>query len=257
MIGERILRALSRPPSDVDHTPSASERDVLDPLHLLRRVYPDLEALVASRRVLDFGCGQGHQCIALVRELSCSVVGLDTNEATLANARRNAALQGIPSDRLSLLTSVPSGLHTGFDVVISQNAFEHFGNPEEALGEMSTMLRAGGVLLLTFGPPWYAPYGNHMYFFSKVPWMNLLFSERTVMNVRRSYRSDNARRYEEVESGLNRMTIARFERIVRRSDLHLRRVNYECVRKMNWLARPPVLRELFINHVSVVLERPA
>lgn len=39
-------------------------------------------------------------------------------------------------------------------------------------------------LLITFGCPWLSPYGSHMHFFTKMPWINVFFSETTVMRVR-------------------------------------------------------------------------
>ncbi|CAN5864331.1 hypothetical protein BH24ACI4_BH24ACI4_08100 [soil metagenome] len=58
-----------------------------------------------------------------------------------------------------------------------------------------------------------------MVHFTKLPWVNVLFSERTVMQVRARFRDDGATRYEEVVMGLNRMTIARFERLIRASGM--------------------------------------
>jgi hypothetical protein len=92
-----------------------------------------------------------------------------------------------------------------------------------------------------------------MYYFCKVPWVNLLFPERTVMKVRASYRNDGATRYEEVESGLNRMSVSRFEKIVAASGLAMEQRTYSCVRGINWLGTVPVARELFTNNVSCVL----
>jgi SAM-dependent methyltransferase len=140
-----------------------------------------------------------------------------------------------------------------FDVVISQDSFEHFPEPDAVLHEMSLLLNRSGVLLITFGPPWFAPYGSHMHFFCKVPWINLLFSEEVVMRARSRFKSDGASTYEEVESGLNKMTIRKFESIVSSCNLKVTYRKYECVKGLNWLSRIPLARELFINHVSVVL----
>ncbi len=52
-----------------------------------------------------------------------------------------------------------------FDVVISQNSMEHFGNPEDIIEKMFSLTRPNGRTLITFGPPWFAPYGSHMHFF--------------------------------------------------------------------------------------------
>ena len=42
---------------------------------------------------------------------------------------------------------------------------------------------------------------------TKYPWAHVLFSENTIMAVRKLYKNDNASRFEEVEGGLNQMTI--------------------------------------------------
>ena len=75
------------------------------------------------------------------------------------------------------------------------------------------------------------------------------------MAVRSRYRDDGATRYEDVESGLNRMTVARFERTVAASGLtvHLRRC--ECVKRLDALSRLPLIRELFVNRISCVLSK--
>jgi SAM-dependent methyltransferase len=146
-------------------------------------------------------------------------------------------------------------MRESFDVVISQDSFEHFPQPETALNEMSSLLKGAGVILIAFGPPWFAPYGSHMNFFCKVPWLNILFPEKAVMRARSHFRNDGATSYEEVESGLNRMTIAKFESIIATCNLKLTYRKYECSKGMNWLSKVPLVRELFINHVTAVLSR--
>ena len=92
-----------------------------------------------------------------------------------------------------------------------------------------------------------------MQFFTNVPWVHLLFSEKVIMNVRKLYRSDGAEKFEEVESGLNKMSVAKFERIIKESGMKIVFKNYECIRGLNFLGKIPWVRELFINHVSVAL----
>ena len=252
-IGERVLLALSRSPAAGDYAAAAREPTVDDALDNLRRRFPDLAELVRGKRVLDFGCGAGWQAAALAREGAARVVGVDSNPRTLARARALAARLGIGGDRLGFAETIAPDMRGAFDVVVSQDAMEHFGDPEGALRQMASALAPGGRLLVTFGPPWYAPSGSHMHFFTRVPWVNLLFPERTVMAVRARFRADGARRYEEVESGLNRMSLARFERVVARSGLRVERRRYACVRGLDPLGRVPLLRELFVNNVSCVL----
>ena len=60
----------------------------------------------------------------------------------------------------------------------------HFGDPAGVLDLMRGLVNVQGRLMITFGPPWLAPYGAHMHFFTKLPWVHLLFSEQTVLRVR-------------------------------------------------------------------------
>lgn len=218
-------------------------------------MYPNFSNLVSGKYVVDFGCGFGYQSIALVKKYCCSVFGIDSNRKTLRKAIDNAKKYNISSQKLSFIERISPNMLNSFDVVISQNSFEHFGNPELVLNEMINLLNDSGIVLITFGPPWFAPYGSHMHFFCKIPWINILFSESTVMKVRNYFRNDGAKCYEECESGLNKMTIARFESIVSLCDLKIKYKKYECVKGMNWLSKLPLLKELFINHVTVILSK--
>lgn len=239
MIGTMILGAMSSERPVHGHGELAGKGD---PLTVLRREYPDLKQLIEGKRVLDFGCGNGHQSAALA-EMGADVTGLDINLATLDRARR-------AHPNIRFVSDIADG--ETWDVVISQNAMEHFTSPKPVLMSMLNAVRPGGKLLLTFGPPWYAPYGAHMHYFCRLPWFHVLFSERAIMRVRAKYREDGAERFAEVESGLNQMSIAKFERLTR--GLNITRRNYVPVRGLGWMARLPILRELAINHVTVVIE---
>ncbi|HET7231409.1 MAG TPA: class I SAM-dependent methyltransferase [Longimicrobium sp.] len=252
-VGEWVLGALSRPPEAEDHAAARDPWNQANALDILRAAFPDLEALVRGRRVLDFGCGGGWQALALAGLGAGFVLGIDSNERVLRSARSLARRMGTDPRRLRFAAALPPALAGSFDVVISQNAMEHFGDPVGVLRAMRGALAPGGRVLVTFGPPWLAPSGSHMHFFTRVPWVNLLFSERTVMAVRARYRHDGARRYEEVESGLNRMTLRRFERVVRASGLRIERRADRCVKGLPLLHRVPVIRELAVNVVNAVL----
>lgn len=185
-----------------------------------------------------------------------SVVGLDTNEALLTTGREWAVTHGVGS-KVRLQAALDAPDEGTFDVVVSQDSMEHFPEPGTVLQAIRRALRPGGELLMTFSPPWFAPYGAHMHYFTSVPWVHLLFSERTVMAVRGRYRQDGAARYEEVEGGLNRMSIAKFERLVRDSGLDLVWRRYVAVKRIPVVTAVPGLRELFVNEVDCVLRRPA
>jgi SAM-dependent methyltransferase len=221
-----------------------------DPLRVLRNHFPGITGKVRGKRVLDYACGDGWQSAALA-ELGATVTGLDINNDTLGRARQLHA--NVEFDHVDAFDADKSR-RGKYDFVISQNGMEHFSDPKLVLEIMKRALAPGGVMLITFGPPWYSPQGAHMGYFCKLPWMQLLFPEATVMAIRSKYRSDGAKRYPEVESGLNMMSIRRWEQILREAGLEVVKQRYWAVKKAKILTKLPILRELFIGHVTVVLK---
>lgn len=247
MLLDRILLAFSRPVGSEDYADGVDEWEER-PLDWLLTAFPDLGQVVKGKLVVDFGCGSGHQASAIAREFDCRVYGLDTNERTLSRAKDQYGSTGV-----RFYTEPPEHIVGNCDVVISQNSMEHFPDPEGILEEMKRLLKPGGVLLITFGCPWFSPYGSHMHFFCKLPWVNLIFPERTVMRVRSRYRNDGAMRYEDVESGLNKMSVAKFERIIANAGMRVLFRRYTGVKGYDFLTRLPVLRELFVNRIDCAL----
>lgn len=248
-----MLLALSRAPETEDLAGGQADWSLESALTTLERAFPDLPSLIQGKHVLDFGCGGGWQTMALSRAGALHVCGVDTNHRVLERARERAARAGFDSAAIGFVDHVGALQRKTFDVVISQNAMEHFRDPQAALRAMTEAARPGGRVLISFGPPWMAPYGSHMQFFTKVPWVNLLFPERTVMAVRRRFRDDGATRYEEVEGGLNRMTLQRFEELLEESGQTPETLHYECVKGIDALRHLPFMRELFVNHVNCIL----
>ena len=250
VLAERILASFCKAPEEVSYDEPAdaaalARRPVpVDPLEDLRREFPDLETRLRGRDVLDFGCGFGDQAGAMARELGARVTGLDTHPGHIAAARQRYGDLARFTERLD---------GSKFDVVVSQDAMEHFDDPVAAIAAMASALRPGGTIVMIFGPPWWAPYGAHMRYFCPIPWLQLWFSEKTVMAVRARYRSDGAKHYEEVESGLNRMSLAKFEGIVGSSGLRVIEQRYVGVKKIQFLTKVPIIRELTTVLVAAVL----
>jgi hypothetical protein len=80
--------------------------------------------------------------------------------------------------------------------------------------------------------------------------VQILFPEKTVIEVRSLFRPTDAVRYEDLH--LAKMSIAKFGRVIRQSGLRCSSLRYDCVRGMDWLRFTP-LRELFVNRISCVL----
>jgi SAM-dependent methyltransferase len=183
---------------------------------------PEVWEKLRGRRVLDFGCGDGVECAEISeRGVAREVIGLDINAELLARARRRAPLATF-SDR------APA---EPVDVILSVDSFEHFARPEEILASMWELLAAGGRVLISFGPPWYHPWGSHCLIF---PWAHLVFTERSIMEWRERYKHDGAKRYAEGSGAMNQMTVARFERMVGKSPFRVESLRAVPIRRTKW-----------------------
>lgn len=213
-------------------------------LATLERVYPQFKYQIKDLRVCDFGCGAGEQTIAM-SEYARSVVGTDLNLTRLPE---------LPWPHNVTFTENTNGYRDHFDVVISQNSMEHFADPFKTLKLMKGLLVPGGRLMITFGPPWYAPYGAHMMDYVRLPWIHMLLPEKAVMHIRNKFRPNNqVKHYDEVEGGLNKMTVKKFEQLIDSLNMPCIYRKHEGVKKADFLTKAPGLRELFTNHISVVL----
>jgi SAM-dependent methyltransferase len=171
---------------------------------------PGLFHKTRGKTVIDFGCGYGDQTLELAQRGAKLVVGLDIREEVLAAASNKAA--GVSNVRFLTPRQCP---RESADFVISLDSFEHFENPSAVLDQTYDLLRLGGKLLSSFGPPWKHPFGGHS--FAVFPWAHLLLNERALLGWYNQTRSQAISRFEEVSGGLNRMTIARFTALVKAS----------------------------------------
>ena len=192
-IGERLLLRLSKHPKDVeivgDYETPDDRWNLDNALDGFEKAFPGFCAQVEGKRMLDYGCGDGFQAVALGLLGAKEVVGAEVSDARIRMSKELAAATGTTNVEF---TTKATGQ---FDAVISLDAVEHFVRPEDNLREMASSLAPGGKIYVSFGPPWFAPFGHHMHFFVRVPWINLMFSERTVYRIRSLYRTDGSMTY--------------------------------------------------------------
>jgi SAM-dependent methyltransferase len=251
-VGVRILTLLSKDPGEEVKVLQGTRWTTEDALQVLTDAFPGFRERVPGKSFLDFGCGYGYQSVALALAGARRVVGVDINTEALERGRRLAADEGV-DDRVTFLETIEPHLDGPFDYVVSQNSMEHFQEPIRVLLSLRDALEPQGKVLVRFTTPWLSPWGSHMQFFTPIPWVNVLFSEATVMEVRSRFRDDGAKRYEDVEFGLNKMTINRFEDLVASAGFRFDHRRYLCVKGLNILGRFPGVREFFINEVVAEL----
>ena len=196
-----------------------------------------------DRDVLDFGCGPGSEVVEIAEHGARHVVGIDLRQKWLDLGIEHAAARGV-AERCTFAREWREPV----DLIISLDSFEHFGDPAGVLEHMRSLLRPGGKVLAAFGPTWYHPLGGHIY--SVFPFSHLLFSERALVRWRALHKSDGATTI--AESGLNKMTIRRFIRLVEASPLRFASFELLPIRPLRWFANR-LTREFTTAAVRCVL----
>ncbi|MEW4568937.1 class I SAM-dependent methyltransferase [Tautonia sp. JC769] len=203
----------------------------------------------AGKVVIDFGCGFGTEAIEIARRGAIHVIGVDNRESVLEVARENAKKAGV-----SELCEFDTNANCSADVILSLDAFEHFEDPEGIMNLMRSVVKPGGKIIASFGPPWYHPYGGHL--FSVFPWAHLIFTEACLIRWRSDFKCDGATRFAEVDGGLNQMTVRRFKKIVARSNLRIESLELVPIKNINLLCNMSVLvSEFFASIIRCRLVR--
>ena len=111
---------------------------------------PDIHAALTSSRtrVADVGCGGGWSTIAMARAYPLAeVVGFDADEASVDDARANAAGHGVPvsfevRDAGTLAERGP------FDLILVLEALHDMARPGDVLRSLREALAAGGSVIV-------------------------------------------------------------------------------------------------------------
>lgn len=119
--------------------------------------------LKPGMRLLDLGCGPGSITIGLARYVAPAlVVGVDSSETALVEARRRAAEDNVANIRFERadVYELPFG-DESFEVVYAHQLLQHLADPVQALREAHRVLVPGGYVAvrdadygtMTYHPP--------------------------------------------------------------------------------------------------------
>ncbi len=253
-VGSYIFRRLCHPlPPNTNHWTAPTKRDQLAEYtcRFRRRILPLLDG-----RVLEIGAGNGILAEALRDAGAGRIVATDYwdkfGEFVDNCVEDCTGLDFVRADSRCL----PFGGGV-FDAVITQDGFEHFLQPGEALTDAYRVLKPRGTFIVTFGPPWFSPRGGHMMFLRPPPWFHLAFSDKMIFAVRARYRSDGVKNWTEGYSPLSKITVARFRRLARAAGFAPLEETLWPVRSATILTTLPFVREFFCNLYAGIWQKQA
>ncbi|HHV60149.1 MAG TPA: class I SAM-dependent methyltransferase [Clostridiaceae bacterium] len=224
-----------------------------------------------DKTVLDIGCGAGGKTIYYTSLGASMVYGIDILPQYEIEANQLAQEKGL-SDRFRFVVGDATHLSFDdnfFDTIIMNDSMEHVANPEEILKECRRVLKPGGRLYINF-PPYYHPYGAHLSDAIGIPWVHFFFNENTLIEVYKELVSKLPDEQERIKlriskdgsgceyiSYINKMTIARFQKILENADFSIDYYREVPLRKfLAFTSRIPVIKEGFVKMVVCVLKKP-
>jgi SAM-dependent methyltransferase len=233
-----------------------------------------------GKTVLDLGCNTGYLLHSFLQSERFTAIGADIVPSYLELARESYG------DTIKFVQTTPGSIplaDESVDVVYTIDTVEHLSRAEEVFREVFRLLRPGGLFLVHFNP-WLNPYGSHLEDIIAFPWPHLVFSMDTLLTVAAKVydspayptacyfldpktgekRPNPYHNRENWETYLNRMTIRRFNRLLKRlpfEKVHQERIGFggktfKLSRFLRGLAQVPVMDELFTNALFTVLVKP-
>ena len=133
-------------------TPASAVRSYND--HLLWRVVYDRYLVpLSGKSVIEIGSAPGTHLIQLHETFGLVPYGVEYSESGAALNRLLFQRHGVPADHVIEADFFSPDFHAahseGFDVVISRGFIEHFTDVRDVVGRHLSVLRAGGLLIVS------------------------------------------------------------------------------------------------------------
>lgn len=232
--------------------------------------YTNKKEMFEGKTVLDIGCGAGGKSLYYITQGAKHVYGVDVVASYKEESEALAESLNL-KDQFTFICADAKALpypDNSFDTIIMNDAMEHVAEPEAVLSEVLRVLKKGGRVYINF-PPYNHPFGAHLSDAIYIPWVHLFFSEKTLIRDykelvkelpdgenRINFRISKDKSGKEYFSYINKMTIKRFKKILKKLNIT---PNYYCEMPLRSIVKPlaklPVFKEMFVKMAVCVIEK--
>ena len=148
--------------------------------------------LTPGMRILDLGCGNGISSILLAQKYDVTVFAADLWISPTENARRFASL-GLDAKVYPFLVDATKDIpfaHEYFDMIISVDSYQYFGNNESMLPKLLPFLKKDGLIAIAVPgfnqdfpegqlPPEVKPFWTPEWYFYSCGWWRALWEKES------------------------------------------------------------------------------
>jgi SAM-dependent methyltransferase len=220
-----------------------------------------------GKHVLEIGSGLGFLTADIALGGAKSVLGVDIWEPRVAFSTRKVA-ERFPHLTNVRFDSTPIEQMTDgaqFDVIVSQNTFEHISDIDAVLGTFKRLLKPGGEAFLGFSPLYHSPFGDHGELRAPVrlPWLHLIAGRKRVIAAFNKANGESVTTLP--ECGYNGLKPIDFLKAFARSGLEVRQIRINptegrlkraAMSGFSTLAKIPGLAPYFTTGMYVILRKP-
>lgn len=221
-----------------------------------------------GKDVLEIGSGLGFLSAQIARMGARSVVGVEIWQARVDYSTRKVAERFPDLDGRVRFTTTPTEQIEGaarFDVIISENTFEHISDIDPVVASFHRLLRPDGRVYLGFSPLYHSPFGDHGELRAPVrlPWLHLLAGRGRVIA---AFNKANGEAVTTLpQCGYNGLRPVDFKRAFARSGLTVERLRLNptegrlkraAMAGFAALAKVPALEPFFTVGIYATLRQP-
>lgn len=170
---------------------------------------PDFKGKV----IVDYGCGWGYESAFMLQGGASYIYCLDVSGHFLDSARCLHRSWGYDENVAYIINNDIDILadkigRNKADLIVCKNVIEHVVSPRAVIDSMYAVLKPGGIACIGTSPFYYSPQGGHIHHKCRVPWVHLLFSEKTIVNVfKELYEFDtDVTNFADMNAGLNKLS---------------------------------------------------